>query len=241
MWENYLVASNVVWIGACNCGWPWNLWCLSTRSWTSKVDVEEPEKGLIHYKENSQLCRPLEDFIGDEGHTKLRWRSAHACNRSFPESSEPFFCINFSRRVKSARVGGLTSACNHLYCHQNISHHNWLHNVRQLGLQSSVHPHMYICYLQPSLYNVSRSDQGCSRAARKSSSKQQRTGRVVAVLIGQGRLEVGIAGEEDHGEGDVPEEAGPGALVQAKEAKLFAHAQGRHFLPSTKIKHQNII
>lgn len=44
-----------------------------------------------------------------------------------------------------------------------------------------------------------------------------------------------VAGEEDHGEGDVPEEAGPGALVQAEEAKLLAHAQGRHFLASTII------
>ena len=44
-----------------------------------------------------------------------------------------------------------------------------------------------------------------------------------------------VAGEEDHGEGDVPKEASPGALVQAKETKLLAHAQSRHFLASKMI------
>ena len=89
-----------------------------------------------------------------------------------------------------------------------------------------------ISYLQPSLYHVCRGDQGCGRTARKSSGKQQRTRGVVTVLIGQGRLEMSIAREEDHGEGDVPEEAGARALVQPKEAKLLAHAQSRHFLTS---------
>ena len=38
----------MVWIRACDCSWPWDLWCLTARSRTSKVNVEEPEQGLIH-------------------------------------------------------------------------------------------------------------------------------------------------------------------------------------------------
>ena len=57
---------------------------------------------------------PLKDFISDEGDTKLRGRSAHSSNRSFPERSETFLRIDFSRSIQCARVGGLTGSGNHL-------------------------------------------------------------------------------------------------------------------------------
>ena len=67
--ENYLVASDMVWIGACNCCWPWNLWCLSTWSWTSEVNVEEPEWGLIHFEGNPHSVETFEGLH--------RWRGLH--------------------------------------------------------------------------------------------------------------------------------------------------------------------
>ena len=37
---------------------------------------------------------------------------------------------------------------------------------------------------------------------------------------------MGVAGEEDHGERDVPEEAGAAALVEAEEAELLDDTEG---------------
>ena len=113
-YKKNLVASNMIWIQAGNCSWFWSRRRLPARPWTAKINVEIPVQEEIYYEEGHSVNKPLEDFIGDEGDTKLRWRTAHSCDRSLPESTEPFFSINFSCCIQSSRVGGLAGTCDHL-------------------------------------------------------------------------------------------------------------------------------